>query len=198
MISSVHLPRASQLLHVAWVPRLSPWSASPGYHECSYPLQATPLHFSVASHEHEESVSIQPYESARLTDPAHPSRPIYLLDAVGHVYDLAWAPFVDTDWLVVACTKTRGKGDDEGMLQFWKHTNDVNMAFTIKLDDTPLRVGWRPGVPAPSTLGTLAVSMKKGHVLVLDIPCTEAKCIQLTPRMILPVSYTHLTLPTKA
>ena len=187
MISSVHLPQASQLLHVAWVPRLSPWSASPGDHECSYPLQATPLHFSVASHEHEESVSIQPYESARLTDPAHPSRPIYLLDAVGHVYDLAWAPFVDTDWLVVACTKTRGKGDDEGMLQFWKHTNDVNMAFTIKLDDTPLRVGWRPGVPAPSTLGTLAVSMKKGHVLVLDIPCTEAKCIQLTPRMILQV-----------
>ena len=118
MISSVHLPRASQLLHVAWVPRLSPWSASPEYHECSYPLHATPLRFSVASHEREESVSIQPYESARITDPAHPSRPIHLLDAVGHVYDLAWAPFVDTDWLAVAVPKRAARATMKACFSF--------------------------------------------------------------------------------
>lgn len=187
MISCIHLPRPSQLLHVAWVPRLSPWSASPVYHECSCSLDAAPLNLSVASHQHEESVSIQPYKPVRITDPAHPSRPIHLLDVGGHVYDLAWAPFVDTEWLAVACTKTRGKDDKEGMLQFWEHTEDMRMAFTIKLDDAPLRVGWRPGVPAPNTLGTLAVSMMDGRVLVLDIPSTDAKCIQVTPRTILQV-----------
>lgn len=187
MISSVHLPLPSQLLHVAWVPPLSPWSASPGYHECSHSLHATPLHLSVATHGHEEPVSIQPYNSAQTTDPANPSRPIHLLDVGGHVYDLAWAPFVNTEWLAVACTKTRGKDDKEGMLQFWEYTRGMRMAFTIELDDAPLRIGWRPGVPAPSTLGTLAVSMMDGRILVLDIPCTDAPCIRVTPRMILQV-----------
>jgi len=98
--SQSHLPHRTQLIDVAWRPPPTEWSAptTAAAVTSRAPEAIVPLMFQAAG----ESVqlSLQPYTSVTLrmytaltaADSASGTHPCHVLDAGGHIYDLAWAP----------------------------------------------------------------------------------------------------------
>lgn len=112
-----------------------------------------------------------------------------MLDAGGHIYDLAWAPQPEEpedvtrgEYLIVACSRHRAPTarvadvahPDEGMLQCWAWdpaTAHVQcQGVWVSNAGAPLRVAWRPAPPAPGSLGTCAVAWSDGTVHLLEVP----------------------------
>ncbi|WFD22742.1 hypothetical protein MEQU1_001419 [Malassezia equina] len=206
-----HLPQRTQLMDIAWRPPRSEWAApttTTPASDVDEPRAAVPLIFHAAGAS--VPLSPQPYTSVPLrmymhltaADSTSATHPCHLLDAGGHIYDLAWAPQAepqDGEYLLVACSQHREpsarvadpSNGDPGQLQGWvwdPSTAQVLCQGRWVCDaGAPLQVAWRPAPPPPGTLGVAAVSWSDGTVHLLAIPMQSKGTERLVAERVLRV-----------
>ena len=109
-------------------------------------------------------------------NPRSTIRPIYLLDAAGHIYDLAWA--YHRSWLAIAVsderypTSTFEESIRGGAIQIWSMQDRDKPRLLMVLRNSagaPCRLAW-------SAHGILAATYSDGSLGMIDVPNTDTPC----------------------
>ncbi|WFD44343.1 hypothetical protein MPSI1_003011 [Malassezia psittaci] len=140
-----------------------------------YPLNlpdTSPLSLYVES----EQVLLPAYTSRMLLNPRSTIRPIHLLDAAGHIYDMAWA--YHRSWLAIAVSNERRPSSTfeesvrGGAIQIWSMQDRDEPQLLMILRNsagTPCRLAWKAH-------GILAATYSDGSLSMIDVPNTDTPC----------------------
>lgn len=183
MVSLAHLPLKTQLMDIGWHGKHETWEARPVLCTSAGHSPLASVQLSVQTHDQTQALALTPHNAVSVPEPTAEGRYVHLLDAGGHVYDLAWARQRGDgpEWLAVACAQKRdasstlgGTTDADGVIEIWKMLpGDIPRLQLVMEHEagTPFHLAWRPSVPVDdSVVGTLAVSYSDATVRLMDIP----------------------------